>query len=237
MEIIPTILISVLSGGVVFIFGQSTIRLKERDDEKKKLNKLLFHLLIIRKVASSRLHFNELTKQSTKKMISILKEKIGISDEDANDSETKELFKQCSIILEKSIFQNLIEESTTSNKSVKILIEELSEIKPLFALTLKDFDIEEKHKLLKNYLNEANQDNEEDVQKVIQPLMPKLELELVNHIDEIIHDVTEKLDRKTQKEVQELLINYDNNEIDENELENFVDEYIFNPLIHSFTNN
>ena len=37
MEILSTIVISLLSGAIVFFFGQKAIKAKERDDEKKKL--------------------------------------------------------------------------------------------------------------------------------------------------------------------------------------------------------
>lgn len=46
-DIFKTILISVFSSGLVFWFGQKAIEFKNKQDDKKKLNKLLFHLLLL----------------------------------------------------------------------------------------------------------------------------------------------------------------------------------------------
>lgn len=58
-----TILISVitlfLSAYLAYYFGIQSTLAKDKDDQKKKLNKLLYHLLVVRKVASEKLNFKK----------------------------------------------------------------------------------------------------------------------------------------------------------------------------------
>ena len=62
-------------------------------------------------------------------------------------------------------------------------------------------------------------------------LISNLEQEFLIDLDEIIHDTTEKLDRKTQREVQELLIHYDKIEINHNSINDFVNNFFKNSNI------
>ena len=59
-DIIKTILISAFSSGLVFFFSQRAIDVKEKQDDKKKLNRLLFHLLLLKKEVSNLNGVNEL---------------------------------------------------------------------------------------------------------------------------------------------------------------------------------
>jgi hypothetical protein len=231
-NILTTILASFVSGSIVFLFGQKAIKVKEKEDVKKKLNSLLYHLLTIRKAANERLRFNDFNNKTNEIYLRIIKEKFGLSDEDINDPEVQTAVEQNSLALEKTIFQNLLSESSNSSNSIKTLIKEVSETNPLFALMLKDFDVEEKHNMIETCLSEANK--EEDVAQIRKLFLPNIEQKLIHKLDEIIHETTQKLDSKIQKEVQELLIEYDNEQLDEKDYEEFIIEFIINPMMQEF---
>ncbi len=229
MEILSTIVISLLSGAIVFFFGQKAIKAKERDDEKKKLNKLLFHLLIIRRMATDRLNFNDSVSLYFEELIKQIQIKFKLSDDEINSPEAKEMIDMSKSVLKKNIFNDVITEYKSSSDSIAILIEELTETNPLFALTLKGFDIEKKKNKINNYLSEIKVDD--DFEIMTKQLISNLEQEFLIDLDEIIHDTTEKLDRKTQREVQELLIHYDKIEINHNSINDFVNNFFKNSNI------
>ncbi len=229
MEILSTIVISLLSGAIVFFFGQKAIKAKERDDEKKKLNKLLFHLLIIRRMATDRLNFNDSVSLYFEELIKQIQIKFKLSDDEINSPEAKEMIDMSKSVLKKNIFNDVITEYKSSSDSIAILIEELTETNPLFALTLKGFDIEAKKNKINNYLSEIKVDD--DFEIMTKQLISNLEQEFLIDLDEIIHDTTEKLDRKTQREVQELLIHYDKIEINHNSINDFVNNFFKNSNI------
>ena len=229
MEILSTIVISLLSGAIVFFFRQKAIKAKERDDEKKKLNKLLFHLLIIRRMATDRLNFNDSVSLYFEELIKQIQIKFKLSDDEINSPEAKEMIDMSKSVLKKNIFNDVITEYKSSSDSIAILIEELTETNPLFALTLKGFDIEAKKNKINNYLSEIKVDD--DFEIMTKQLISNLEQEFLIDLDEIIHDTTEKLDRKTQREVQELLIHYDKIEINHNSINDFVNNFFKNSNI------
>ena len=104
MEILSTIVISLLSGAIVFFFGQKAIKAKERDDEKKKLNKLLFHLLIIRRMATDRLNFNDSVSLYFEELIKQIQIKFKLSDDEINSPEAKEMIDMSKSVLKKRYY-------------------------------------------------------------------------------------------------------------------------------------
>lgn len=87
-DILKTILISVFSSGLVFWFGQRTIEYKNKQDDKKKLNKLLFHLLLLKKEISKINGFYEMMNAVMGKMKEYLIHDVGIPQEEVYEQFT-----------------------------------------------------------------------------------------------------------------------------------------------------
>ncbi|MBC8883340.1 hypothetical protein H9X57_07580 [Flavobacterium piscinae] len=59
LQITISIVTLFLSAYLAYYFGIQSIRSKEKDEKKKKLRKLLYHLLIVRKTSSDKLNFKK----------------------------------------------------------------------------------------------------------------------------------------------------------------------------------
>ncbi|HQA75361.1 hypothetical protein, partial [Flavobacterium sp.] len=90
IDILKTILISGFSSSLVFWFGQKAIKTKERNDDKKKLNKLLFHLILLKKELNKLNGFYEMMNAIINKMKLYLVQEIGLTIEEVNQQFTIE---------------------------------------------------------------------------------------------------------------------------------------------------
>ena len=67
-------------------------------------------------------------------------------------------------------------------------------------------------------------------------ILPAIQIRMIKEIDAIIHETTSKIDNTTQREVQEILIEYDNVAIDSEDYENYMKEIIIDPLKEKLKN-
>lgn len=220
-----TILLSIitlfLSAYLAYYFGIQSTRAKEKDEQKKKLNKLLFHLLVIRKAASEKLNFKKRLESINEVQIQYMKENLGINeDEISNINQTKVLEEQYELI-SSALFEDLKQDSEKSKISIEVILQEYIEIDPLFSLTLKDYDKKLKAMFIEKMATEYSHENEAKIFQ--QFIVPQLESKMVMEIDEVLHSITSRLDSKTQREVQEILIYYDTIEVDINEFREHLD--------------
>lgn len=232
-----TILLSVitlfLSAYLAYYFGIKSTRTKEKDEQKKKLNKLLYHLLVVRKAASEKLNFKRRLESINKLQIQYMRENLGISeDEISNVNQTKILDEQFELI-SSSLFEDLKQDSEKSKNSIEIILQEYIEIDPLFSLTLKDYDKKLKATFIEKMTSEYSHENEAKIFQ--QYIVPQLEGKMVTEIDEVLHSITSKLDSKIQREVQELLIKNDTFEVDMNDFKEYLDNTLL-PLKNVFEN-
>ncbi|MCO6173601.1 hypothetical protein NHF50_00940 [Flavobacterium sp. NRK F10] len=93
-----TIIISVitlfLSAYLAYYFGIQSTRAKEKDEKKKKLNKLLYHLLIVRKAASEKLNFKKRLESINELQIQYMRENLGISESEISNREQTEILEK-----------------------------------------------------------------------------------------------------------------------------------------------
>lgn len=224
-----TILLSVitlfLSAYLAYYFGIQSNRAKEKDEKKKKLNKLLYHLLIVRKAASEKLNFKKRLESINKLQIQYMRENLGISEAEISNINQTEILEGQFELISSALFENLKQDSEKSKNSIEIILQEYIEIDPLFSLTLKDYDKKLKATFIEKMTSEYSHKNEAKIFQ--QFIVPQLESKMVTEIDEVLHSITSKLDSKTQREVQELLIFYDDPEIESSDFE----EYLENVLL------
>jgi len=233
-----TILLSVitlfLSAYLAYYFGIQSTRTKEKEEEKKKLKKLLFHLLIVRKSQSDLIKMNGLKENLKIHFTRFFRDEIGIPEEMITDEMTTKTIDSMWSVLEGIIEKKNNLELENSKQSITILINEFSEINPLFALSLKSYANEEKQELLPNVFE--NNSNDKKVELMKSAILPAIQVRMIKEIDAIIHETTSKIDNTTQREVQEILIEYDNVAIDSEDYKNYMKEIIINPLQEKLKN-
>lgn len=235
---IITILISLitlfLSAYLAYYFGIQSTRTKEKEEERKKLKKLLFHLLIVRKSQSDLIKINRLKENLSENFVRFFRENIGIPQEMISNEMTTQTIDSMWSMVEGIIENKNNLELENSKQSINLLINEFSEINPLFALSLKNYENQEQKELLPTIFK--NDENDGEIELMKSAILPAIQSRMINEIDEIIHETTSKINSKTQKEVQELLIEYDNTEIDTIDYENFINEILINPLKEKLEN-
>ena len=232
-----TILLSIitlfLSTYLAYYFGIQSIRAKEKDEKKKKLNKLLYHLLIVRKAASEKLNFKKRLESINKLQIQYMRENLGISEAEISNIDQTEILEGQFELISSSLFDDLKLDSEKSKNSIEIILQEYIEIDPLFSLTLKDYDKKLKATFIEKMTTEYSHKNEAKIFQ--QFIVPQLESKMVTEIDEVLHSITSKLDSKTQREVQELLIFYDDPEIESSDFEEYLENVLL-PLKNAIEN-
>ena len=235
---IITIAISIatlfLSAYLAYYFGVQSTRTKEKEEEKKKLKKLLFHLLTVRKSQSDLIKINGLKENLKIHFTIFFREKFGIPEEMISNEMTTKTIDSMWLMVEGIIENKNNLELENSKQSINLLINEFSEINPLFALSLKGYANEEKKELLPNIFE--NNTNDKKLELMKSAILPAIQLRMIKEIDAIIHETTSKIDNKTQREVQEILIEYDNVAIDSEDYENYMKEIIIDPLQEKLKN-
>lgn len=224
-----TIIISVitlfLSAYLAYYFGIQSTRAKEKDEKKKKLNKLLYHLLIVRKAASEKLNFKKRLESINELQIQYMRENLGISESEISNREQTEILEKQFELISSTLFEDLKLDSEKSKNSIEIILQEYIEIDPLFSLTLKNYDKKLKATFIEKMITEYSHENEAKIVK--QYIVPQLESKMITEIDEVLHSITSKLDPKIQREVQELLIYNDTFEVESSDFK----EYLENVLL------
>lgn len=234
LQTVISIVTLFLSAYLAYYFGIQSIRSKEKDEEKKKLKKLLYHLLIVRKASSEKLNFKKKLENINSAQSNFLKEHAGFSSQEISEMNIEKIVETQFELISSSLFEKLKIESDKSKKSIEIILHDYVEIDPLFSLSLKDYDNQMKALFIDKILSEYSHDDEF---KLFQKFFtPHFEDKMVKEIDEVLHSITSKLDSKTQREVQELLIHYDSSEIDMSDFDEYLHNVIF-PFKKAIENN
>lgn len=234
-DIFKTILISVFSSGLVFWFGQRTIEYKNKQDDKKKLNKLLFHLLLLKKEVSKINGFYEDMNAIMNKLKQYLVNDIGLSKEEVYEQFTVEEQQK----LVEALKDNLLERDDIEFNKIKentgILINELAETNPLFALDLNHFyKMDEKSLNIQNSIRAIDVNNE--AQEFNKVMIPELEKKFTDSFDDIIFQTALKIDNKTYQEVIEIVKHRNKTEVDEEEIDELFNDFMM-PMFQKMMEN
>lgn len=234
-DIFKTILISVFSSALVFWFGQRTIEYKNKQDDKKKLNKLLFHLLLLKKELSKINGFYEMMNAVMGKMKEYLIHDVGIPQEEVYEQFTVQ--EQENLI--ETLKDNLLERDEIEFNKIKenadILINELSETNPLFALELNHFyNIDEKSLKIQNTIKAMDVNNE--APQLTNVVILEMEQKFTDSFDDIIFQTALKIDSKTYQEVIEIVKSTNNTNVDKEEIEEIFNDFIM-PMLQKMMEN
>ncbi|MBY0486126.1 MAG: hypothetical protein K2P85_02890 [Flavobacteriaceae bacterium] len=230
-DIVKTIFISLLSSSLVFFFSQRALKVKDKEDNKKKLNKLLFHLLLLKKELSLINGINELVVALIDKLKSEFINKLKMPIEELNEVLTPEFVST----MNSNLKQVLLNKDEAKFKKIKlnteIIINELSETKPLFALDLEHlYNIDEKTSQIEKGINNLEYINDiPDLPKIV---MPEVEKRLIKNLDDIIFETALKIDTKTYNDVIKQINFYNNTDVDLGEV-NDIFEIVMRPFFQS----
>lgn len=225
VDVFKTILISIFSSALVFWFGQRTIEYKNKQDDKKKLNKLLFHLLLLKKEVSKINGFYGDMNAIMNKLKQYLVNNIGLSKEEVNEQFTLE--EQQKLI--EALKDNLLERDDIEFNRIKentaILINELAETNPLFALDLNHFyKMDEKSLNIQNSIRAIDVNNEAQEFNTI--LIPELEKKFTDSFDDIIYQTALKIDNKTYQEVIGIVEFRNKTVVDDEEIDELFNDFM-----------
>ena len=235
IEILKTILISGFSSSLVFWFGQKAIKTKERNDDKKKLNKLLFHLILLKKELNKLNGFYEMMNAVINKMKLYLVQEIGLSIEEVNQQFTIEEQEKLMEILKDNLLEKDDIEINKIKGSTSILINELAETNPLFALELNHFyNIDEKTLKIHNSFKALNFEN--DAPEFSKLMLPEVEKKFTESLDNIIYQTALKIDNSVYENVIGIIKNINNTEVDNQEIDELFNEFLL-PLLHKMIEN
>lgn len=234
-DIFKTILISVFSSGLVFWFGQRTIEYKNKQEDKKRLNKLLFHLLLLKKEVSKINGFYEDMNAIINRLKQYLVNDIGLSKEEVHEQFTIE--EQQKLI--EALKDNLLERDDIEFNKIKentaILINELAETNPLFALDLNHFyKMDEKSLNIHNSIRAIDVNNE--AQEFNKVMIPELEKKFTDSFDDIIFQTAIKIDSKTYQEVIEIVKHRNKTEVDDEEIDDLFNDFMM-PMFQKMMEN
>lgn len=225
MDILKTILISGFSSSLVFWFGQKALEKKERNNDKKKLNKLLFHLILLKKELNKLNGFYEMMNGIIFKMKEHLVNKMGYNINEINQQLTIKEQENLIEILKENLLDRDDVEINKIKLSTSILINELAETNPLFALELNHFyKIDEKTFKLHNSFKALNFDNDDPSFSKI--MIPEVEKKFTESLDNIIYQTALKIDSKTYSEVLDTLRDINNPEVDNQEIEELFNDFL-----------
>lgn len=225
VDIFKTILISVFSSTLVFWFGQRTIEYKNKQDNKKKLNKLLFHLLLLKKELSKINGFYEDMNAIINKLKQYLVSDVGLSKEEVYEQFTEEEQQKLIEALKENLLQRDDIEFNKIKENTAILINELAETNPLFALDLNHFyNIDEKSLNIQNSIRTIDVNNE--AQEFNKVMIPELENKFTDSFDDIIYQTALKIDNKTYQDVIEIVKHRNKTEVDDEQIEELFNDFI-----------
>lgn len=230
-DILKTILISALSSGLVFFFGQRAIKVKDKLEDKKKLNKLLFHLLLLKKEVSTLNGVNEVITAIMNKLKLKFINEFQIPEYEVNEQFTPVFVQNLTLNLKEAFSKTDVKKIDKTKENTEILINELSEINPIFALDLSHFyNIEEKTSKIENtfiYL-----DYSKEIPDLPKMIMPEVERKLNERLDDIIYETALKIDNKTYQEAISQVEFYNSTEVDNDEVEDLFNT-VMEPLLKS----
>lgn len=234
-DILKTILISALSSGLVFWFSQRAIKAKDKQDGKKKLNKLLFHLLLLKKEVSTLNGVNAVMTALLNKIKLKLINEFQIPEIEINEQFSPEFSQTLSTNLKQVFSKTDIKKINKIKENTEILINELSETNPIFALDLENFyNIDEKTSIIENSFNLLDFNKEiPDLPKMV---MPEVERKLNERLDNIIYETALKIDNKTYQETISQVEFYNSTEVDNEEV-NDLFNVVMEPLLQSLYKN
>lgn len=225
VDIFKTILISVFSSALVFWFGQRTIEYKNKQDDKKKLNKLLFHLLLLKKELSKINGFYEDMNAIINKLKQYLVSDVGLSKEEVYEQFTEEEQQKLIEALKENLLQRDDIEFNKIKENTAILINELAETNPLFALDLNHFyNIDEKSLNIQNSIRAIDVNNE--AQEFNKVMIPELENKFTDSFDDIIYQTALKIDNKTYQDVIEIVKHRNKTEVDDEQIDELFNDFI-----------
>lgn len=225
IDILKTILISVFSSALVFWFGQRTIEYKNKQDDKKKLNKLLFHLLLLKKELSKINGFYEDMNAIMNKLKQYLVSDVGLSKEEVYEQFTVEEQQKLIEALKENLLQRDEIEFNKIKENTAILINELAETNPLFALDLNHFyNIDETSLNIQNSIRAIDVNNE--AQELNKVMIPELENKFTDSFDDIIYQTALKIDNKTYQDVIEIVKHRNKTEVDDEEIDELFNDFI-----------
>ena len=225
VDIFKTILISVFSSALVFWFGQRTIEYKNKQDDKKKLNKLLFHLLLLKKELSKINGFYEDMNAIINKLKQYLVSDVGLSKEEVYEQFTIEEQQKIIEALKENLLQRDDIEFNKIKENTAILINELAETNPLFALDLNHFyNIDEKSLNIQNSIRAIDVNNE--AQEFNKVMIPELENKFTDSFDDIIYQTALKIDNKTYQDVIEIVKHRNKTEVDDEQIDELFNDFI-----------
>ena len=225
VDIFKTILISVFSSALVFWFGQRTIEYNNKQDDKKKLNKLLFHLLLLKKELSKINGFYEDMNAIINKLKQYLVSDVGLSKEEVYEQFTEEEQQKLIEALKENLLQRDDIEFNKIKENTAILINELAETNPLFALDLNHFyNIDEKSLNIQNSIRAIDVNNE--AQEFNKVMIPELENKFTDSFDDIIYQTALKIDNKTYQDVIEIVKHRNKTEVDDEQIDELFNDFI-----------
>ena len=235
IDILKIILISGFSSSLVFWFGQKAIKTKERNDDKMKLNKLLFHLILLKKELNKLNGFYEMMNAVINKMKLYLVQEIGLTIEEVNQQFTIEEQEKLMEILKDNLLEKDDIEINKIKGSTSILINELAETNPLFALELNHFySIDEKTLKIHNSFKALNFEN--DAPEFSKLMLPEVEKKFTESLDDIIYQTALKIDNSVYEDVIGIIKNINNTEVDNQEIDELFNEFLL-PLLHKMIEN
>ena len=234
-DILKTILISGLSSGLVFFFGQRAINAKSKQEDKKKLNKLLFHLLLLKKEVSTLNGVNEVMTALMNKLKLKFMTEFQIPENEINEQFTPDFVQSLTTNLKEVISKTDIKKLDKIKENTEILINELSEINPIFALDIDHFyNIDEKTSKIESTF--INLDYTKEIPDLSKMLMPEVERKLNERLDNIIYETALKIDNKTHQEAISQVEFYNSTEVDIVEIDDLFNS-VMEPLLQGLYEN
>jgi hypothetical protein len=191
----------------------------DRKNDRKKLKRLLFNLLELRWLLRQ-----EIVLNST---ISKYIERFNIKINDEFGSNSVESTNYIKPVITK-ILKDLIVQPEKINEieqNIDATIIELSELYPIFAYKLSGrYKIKEKLENAEKYFQAVSNQFEEFPTEIKNWIQPKISNTLISDLDDYIIVIAKKIDRKTIKNVSEILSPV--NENDTSDIDEIMKEYI-----------
>lgn len=205
--------------------GKEQSNTKTSKTTKKKLNKLLFHLLLLKKELSKINGFYEDMNAIINKLKQYLVSDVGLSKEEVYEQFTEEEQQKLIEALKENLLQRDDIEFNKIKENTAILINELAETNPLFALDLNHFyNIDEKSLNIQNSIRAIDVNNE--AQEFNKVMIPELENKFTDSFDDIIYQTALKIDNKTYQDVIEIVKHRNKTEVDDEEIEELFNDFI-----------
>lgn len=210
-------IVTITSLIIGFILAQVGDLFKEKKERKRKLNKLIFNLLQLHYFLKKEYNFENEFDKFTEKIIPRIPEK----DRENAKNELTSLWPKIKSALRNSISN--FSRIEYLEKNIDIIIEELSEIFPIFAFELsEEYKIKEKLQNFDTYLSKISEHtNEVPPIEIKEWFTSKLTSEIITNIENHIKSSAFSINRKTKKAINKKL---NDNEVSFNE--SFIDEHL-----------